>query len=328
MTRWVNDIVPTGSSASTADLVRAVDWSKKCVRRGRRYARQVAALCFFSSTFLAGTLMVPQAAIAQTQPSKSTAPSAPTTGSTTSGTAPGVNASGATASGSSSLDRPIDDTLSGLFNANGSLAAGGFGSMGGMASRQSAPPPPAPSPSQLKGFGKLQQESDSYHRDAKEYRDAITSVIRHHYELQRRRTLSSVDSQLSSERTALEQARTDAIQKLEAFIDKYAGSKADPEATPDAMFRLAALYDERTRARTDTDVHTDDLKPAIALYKRIINGFPQYREIAAVYYYLGHALYDSERLEEAQQVWRALVCSNHYPYPVAKSYTFGINVGF
>ncbi|PIE05357.1 MAG: hypothetical protein CSA75_05170, partial [Sorangium cellulosum] len=30
----------------------------------------------------------------------------------------------------------------------------------------------------------------------------------------------------------------------------------------------------------------------------------------------GHALNDSERLAEAQQVWRSLVCHNEYPYPV------------
>ncbi len=28
---------------------------------------------------------------------------------------------------------------------------------------------------------------------------------------------------------------------------KYSGSRAQPEATPDAMYRLAALYEERAR---------------------------------------------------------------------------------
>ena len=57
--------------------------------------------------------------------------------------------------------------------------------------------------------------------------------------------------------------------------------------------------------------------PAIALYKRILHDFPQYRELAGIYYYLGHALGDSSRIPEAQQVWRSLVCHNHYTYPVA-----------
>ncbi|MFS8066096.1 MAG: tetratricopeptide repeat protein, partial [Byssovorax sp.] len=57
------------------------------------------------------------------------------------------------------------------------------------------------------------------------------------------------------------------------------------------------------------------LKPAISLYKRVIKEFPQYRELAGIYYYLGHALNDSSRLPEAQQVWRSLVCHNKYAYP-------------
>jgi tetratricopeptide (TPR) repeat protein/outer membrane protein assembly factor BamD (BamD/ComL family) len=81
------------------------------------------------------------------------------------------------------------------------------------------------------------------------------------------------------------------------------------------MFRLAALYEERAR---DPDVNEDlaiSLKPAIALYKQVIKNFPQYRELAGIYYYLGHAYNDSGRLPEAQQVWRSFVCHNRYAYP-------------
>ena len=94
------------------------------------------------------------------------------------------------------------------------------------------------------------------------------------------------------------------------------GPNAHPENTPDAMFRLAALYEER--ARTDADSAeelTVGLRPAIALYKRVIKEFPQYRELAGIYYYLGHAYNDSARFGEAQQVWRSLVCHNVYKYP-------------
>ncbi len=53
------------------------------------------------------------------------------------------------------------------------------------------------------------------------------------------------------------------------------------------------------------------LKTAIRLYKRVIDEFPKYRELAGIYYFLGHALNDSGRAPEAQQVWRSLVCHNH-----------------
>jgi len=214
------------------------------------------------------------------------------------------------------LERPLDDTLAEFFQSDGSLSMGGEHSAK-PSGRPAASPLPAPSREKLRALALLQREADTYQRDAKDFRDAITGIVRHHYEQQRRRTLSSLDSQILAERTELEKARAEAIQKLEAFIEKYSGQTADPEATPNAMFRLAALYDERARAKNMTDIGRDDLKPSIALYKRIIKEFPQYDELAAVYYYLGHALFDSERLEEAQQVWRALVCHNNYPYPVA-----------
>ena len=48
------------------------------------------------------------------------------------------------------------------------------------------------------------------------------------------------------------------------------------------------------------------------MYRRIIKEFPKYEEIAAVHYYLGHAYTDAGRIDEGQQAWRALVCSNRY----------------
>jgi outer membrane protein assembly factor BamD (BamD/ComL family) len=184
--------------------------------------------------------------------------------------------------------------------------------------RKQAPPPPPPSAAQLSALAELEQEADAYEKAARDYRSAITRIVQHHYEDRRRRILSALDREIETERKGLRDAREEAIRRLEVFVQRYSGPSAHPENTPDAMFRLAALYEER--ARTDTDA-TDDLNaallPAIALYKRVITEFPQYRELAGIYYYLGHALNDSARFPEAQQVWRSLVCHNKYPYPVA-----------
>src|SRR5207253_9856222 len=78
-----------------------------------------------------------------------------------------------------------------------------------------------------------------------------------------------------------------------------------------------ALYEERARSEDmpEEDI-PENLKPAVALYKRVIHEFPNYKELAGIYYFLGHALNDSRRIDEAQQVWRSLVCHNHYKYPV------------
>jgi len=182
--------------------------------------------------------------------------------------------------------------------------------------KKSAPPPPPPSPPQLAALGELEQEADAYEKAARDYRGAITRIVQHHYEDRRRRVLSTLDVEINTERKGLRDAREEAIRRLEIFVGRYTGPNAHPENTPDAMFRLAALYEERARTDTETSEELSaGLKPAISLYKRVIKEFSQYRELAGIYYYLGHALNDSSRLPEAQQVWRSLVCHNKYGYP-------------
>lgn len=181
----------------------------------------------------------------------------------------------------------------------------------GVPVKTGSPPPPAPSKEQLDALKMLQDELKEYEKGAKSYRKALTMIVRHHYEERRRRVLSALDREIDIEQKNLKEARDEAIKRLEEFIAKYSGENAHPVATPDAMFRLAALYEERARVDFDADL-TTALDPAVNLYRRIIREYPQYEEIAAVYYYLGHALTDANRMEEGQQAWRALVCANRY----------------
>ena len=185
------------------------------------------------------------------------------------------------------------------------------GSSGPGKIKQGAKPPPPPTKRQLKAFAAMQGEAKIYEKRAKDYKKTLTLIVRHHYEERRRRILSSLDREIKVESKNLDEARNAAITRLEEFIAKYSGDNAHPVSTPDAMFRLAALYEERGRADFDADL-TKALVPAINLYRRIIKEYPNYEEIAAVYYYLGHAYTDSSRLDEAQQAWRALVCSNNF----------------
>jgi hypothetical protein len=181
-----------------------------------------------------------------------------------------------------------------------------------------APPLPPPTPEQLAAYDAMRQEADAYAKGARDYKDTITTIITLHYEEKKKAILGGLDREIGIEKEELRRARESAIRRLEEFVAKYSGVNAQPEATPDAMYRLAALYEER--ARSDDDPNADmavTLRPAIALYKRVIREFPKYAELAGVYYFLGHALNDSRRVDEAQQVWRSLVCHNHYRYPVA-----------
>ena len=188
-------------------------------------------------------------------------------------------------------------------------------SLASPAVRKMAPPLPPPTPVQLAALQALQAETDAYEKGAREYRDTVTTIVQLHYEEKKKEILSGLDSEIATEKAELRKAREVAIARLEEFIQKYSGPRSQPEATPDAMYRLAALYEERARADDATQELAIGLKPPIALYKRVINEFPNYRELAGIYYFLGHAYNDSGRTEEAQQVWRSLVCHNHFGYP-------------
>jgi hypothetical protein len=180
-----------------------------------------------------------------------------------------------------------------------------------IAPRHGVAKPRSPSAQQLQALKQLSEEAKIYGEGAKNFRRTLTMVVRHHYEEHRRRVLAVLDKEIGSEQKNLEVARDSAIRRLEAFVERYSGSNADPTATPDAMFRLAALYEERARSASEGDVG-QLLKPAIALYRKIAKEYPSYEEIAAVHYYLGHALTDAGRIDEGQQAWRTLVCSNQY----------------
>jgi outer membrane protein assembly factor BamD (BamD/ComL family) len=183
--------------------------------------------------------------------------------------------------------------------------------------RKLAPQLPPPTAAQLSALEALQGETDAYEKGAREYRDSVTTIVQLHYEEKKKEILSGLDREIATEKGELKKAREVAIVRLEEFIQKYSGARAQPVETPDAMYRLAALYEERARSEDATQDLSIGLKPAIKLYKQVITDFPKYRELAGIYYFLGHAYNDSNRIEEAEQVWRSLVCYNKYPYPTA-----------
>ncbi len=143
--------------------------------------------------------------------------------------------------------------------------------------------------------------------------DAVTSLVNRHREAKKKTALSQIDESLAFEQKELVKAREVAIQRLETLVATYA-TRAPANETADAMFRLAALYEERAQASADKVALETGLRAAIVLYQRIVSDFPNYRERAAVHYYLGHALNDVGELRDAQVAWRSLVCANHFTY--------------
>ncbi len=189
--------------------------------------------------------------------------------------------------------------------------------------RKTAPPLPRPTPQQVAAYEAMKAEADIYEKGARDYKDTMTAIITLHYEQKKKLILSGLDKEIRIESEELEKARDLAIKRLEEFIAKYSGENAHPEATPDAMYRLAALYEEKARNK-ELEIPLDKstyMNDAVNLYKRVINEFPKYKELAGIYYFLGHALSAQQKKDESQAVWRALVCQKSasmggYVYPL------------
>ena len=162
---------------------------------------------------------------------------------------------------------------------------------------------------------RCKEEVDAYEKGAKDYRDTITTIIKLHYESKKKEVLSGLDREIAIEKAELKKAREIAIKRLEEFVATYSGRARSPRPRPTRCTASPRSTRSARAPKTRPTPLEVGLKPAIALYKRVINEFPKYRELAGIYYFLGHALNDSGRIAEAQQVWRSLVCHNHFPYP-------------
>jgi len=176
-------------------------------------------------------------------------------------------------------------------------------------------PLPPPTEAQRAGLAALQRSIETYESAAAQLREVSTQIVQAHFEARKAEIFAAIDVDLGAEKAELSKARSVAVARLEDFVAKYNGGRAHPEATPDAMYRLAALYEEVARAESTPGSVENGIRKSIGLYKKIIASFPSYKEIAGVYYFLGHALNDIGRTHEAMGVWRSLVCFNHYPYP-------------
>lgn len=104
--------------------------------------------------------------------------------------------------------------------------------------------------------------------------------------------------------------RDDAIRKLQQFLQR---KDLDRSLRVQAMFRLAALEDDAARAHPN-ESGSFNLEPAITLYLEILRNYPEFEQLAAIHYFLGHALVDSGRVEEGIQLFRVLVCRNHFTF--------------
>ena len=160
--------------------------------------------------------------------------------------------------------------------------------------------------------------------EARAYRGEIQATVQKQFD-DRRRLVAGQFEQAITDLDGLERAdRESAIARFEAFLVRYPD---DPQFTPDAMFRLAELYYEKANDdfRLATDQYREEARraalegrepppeptrsyaPSIALYQRLITGFPDYKFIHGIYYLLAYCLGEMEQGQEAQAAYLALI---------------------
>jgi TolA-binding protein len=200
-----------------------------------------------------------------------------------------------------------------------------------------AAPPPAPEPvrgpdgftaDELKEIDDLQKSVARFELGARQYRRTIHQIVQRDYEQKRREIKAIYDKEIRVEEVDERARRVDAIASFERFLQRY---PQDRRWTPDALFRLAELhfeksndeylaatedYEKRLRAGQQAAQPQQNYSQTIALYRRLLIEFPQYRLIDGAYYLLGYCLGEQGQDQEARQAYLALVCRNRHSPPL------------
>ncbi len=209
--------------------------------------------------------------------------------------------------------------------------------LGGAASAAEAPAPP-PSP-YLQGLGRTPQEEalfqevsralELYESESREFDREVQELVERRYEQKRGALAASYEKRIKDLEAQERQERLDAIARFEAFLRQY---PAEPRYTPDVMFRLAELYYERSSddhllamkdyaerleahdQRPDAEFPTEprvDYGPSIALYRKLLATFPDFRLNDGAWYLLAYCLEKQDQYEDSLHAYEQLLA--RYP---------------
>ena len=165
-----------------------------------------------------------------------------------------------------------------------------------------------------------------YAEEVSGFRKVATGIIKRTYLEKMKSIREKYEPMISFNEKEEKQRRMDAIAVLEGFLRKY---PSDKKWTPDVMFRLAELFYEKSSddfltAQEEYQKALDSPNPpttpspkadytqTVALYRRLLVDFPNYRLLDATYYLLGFCLGEMGQDPEARQAMLALVCANQY----------------
>ncbi len=190
-------------------------------------------------------------------------------------------------------------------------------------------------PEQEKLLEELSEAVQRYEQESREYRLAVQRLIQKKYEERRGRLAESYEKAISELEAQERLERQDAIARFEEFLRRYPD---EPRSTPDVMFRLAELYYERS-----SDTHLGamrqfeeklralpegaeappepqpDFQPSIALYRKLLERFPDYRLNDGAYYLLGYCLEKQNAFEESRATYQQLIAR----YPTSRFTSVG-----
>jgi len=187
---------------------------------------------------------------------------------------------------------------------------------------------PAAAPAADQDVEALAQETAHFEELAKEYRAEIQALIRQKYDERRRFVTDSYENSIGALESMDRKDRLDAIQQFEEFLSRY---PADPNYTPDAMFRLAELYYEKSteeyndalakwkeelrqavaEGRDPPEEPQRDYARSVALYRKLLAAFPNYRFVDGTQYLLAYSLGEMGRQDEALRAYAQLI--ERYP---------------
>lgn len=207
---------------------------------------------------------------------------------------------------------------------------GDVGDVPGTATAPAEPETPPATPwddGSLKArYDALKDAVKAYEREASETRDEVRKLSERKYK-ERRAAIEdnyrkAIEPVVKEERAR----RLDAIASFEHFLERHPNNR---EFTPDAIFRLAELYfekydDEFQLAMKDwKDGYkrweeggkkgevpaepTKHFEQTVALYRRLIAEYPDYRLVDGAYYLLGYTLRAQGSSEEGVATWLTLV---------------------
>lgn len=168
-----------------------------------------------------------------------------------------------------------------------------------------------------------------YQFEAKDYQNEIHLLVEKRFNERRGQLADSYEHAIHDLESVERKERKDAIALFEEFLSRYPN---DRQYSPDASFRLAELHYEKSQddynhamdvfQRQAKDFQAGILKqepqqptyhfePSIAIYKRMLSLWPDYRFTDAVYYLLGYC--DEQQGDQAGADASFASLIQHYP---------------